>query len=302
MLYDNPALLDFSSTATNSSPDALLEELRVSYVQMQALCTTDVGLEMVDIRRGYDYLKSLVTKSREFVAGLKEQNEELHVPLIFKREMKLLTTVAGQNYMALRPIELYKPLGLNVTFLALTDVLVKYMPVFDKLEEEQFSALSKWITNLLTNPMEMAKLAPKSVLQIDSPDDIIKDFKQCFGGKDGVDRESFGALFGRVNDVSTVCDRVEKLTAVFNKKNYRRFNEHLEGVIKLVDELVESSKRDPEAFPVSKPVAEVFARTIYNLAQLVNCYSLYLTKLLALITALKDSGERMEEVLGIAKK
>lgn len=302
MFYNDLAQLDFASAAKNATPEELLEDLRVTHVQMQALCTADVGLEMVDIRRGYDYLKSLVTKSRAFVAGLKEQNEELHVPLIFKREMKLLTQVSGQNYMTLRPIELYKPLGMSVSFLTMTDVFLKYAQLFDNIEKEQFTNLSRWISNLLTNPQDMAKLAPKSVMQIDPPDDIIKDFKRCFEGKDGVDRDSFGALFARLNDVNEVCGRIEKLTTIFNKKNYTRFNEHLEGVIKLVDELVESSKREPENFPVSKPVAEAFATSIYNLAQLVNCYSLYLTKLLAVITALKDNGDRLEELISGTKK
>lgn len=291
-LLDKPSWDD-----TQLSQDALLADMKMTLRTMEVMCISEVGLEMINVKEGYTYLKSLATKAKSFVAGIKEQQESLFIPVVLKKDFGFDKVLGDNNYLTLKPIEIYKPLGLSGTFLELTTVFNKYTSLFEGIEANQFKTLSIWITNLLTNPQEMAKLTPKNILRFNHPDDVIKDFKPLFMAKEGVDVGNFGLLFKRNQDVTTVLEHLEKLTLIFNKKNYTRFNEQLEGVVKLIDELIENTKRDPETYPMSKPVAQEFAVTIYNLAQLVNCYSLYLTKLLATITAMRDNGKRLQEIM-----
>ena len=256
---------------------------------------SDVGLEFINLDRGMKYLKKLADKTKKLLALNKEQTKKLHLDRFHKDQTPLYDSIKDYSYLELKNVEIYKPVGLSCTLLELATLLDKYQDNGIRFDEVNLNPFNSWLIKLMNNPDDLSKLSAKDVLKFSKGDDIVKDFAKCFKGIDGVDRDKYHKLLKRNKDWDELSTIMDSLTELAEKKNLNDLDEALNNTVEMVNTFIDYVGND-SSLTISKPILKELSEAVYNLAQLSNVSSLYLTKMVSLVKSMQDNSKRLEEI------
>ena len=274
----------------------LLNDINHTLTYLKLEYHSETGLEFINLGRGLKYLKQLANKTKKFIDLNKKENEKLHLKVFDKQKYPLYELVKDTNFLELKDVAIYKPIGLSSTFLELVTLFDKYQDTGIRLDETHLKPFNVWLITLISNPDDLSKLTSKDILRFNKSQDIIDEFAKCFKGKDGLDSGRYGELLKRNKDWDEIENLTGTLTELAASKNMKTINESLDNAVTLVNDLIENIQTNT-TIDVSKVVLKELSESIYNLAQLSNISSLYLTKLTATVQALEDNHSRLQECL-----
>lgn len=253
-----------------------------------------IALEMINFNDAMKYLRTLTAKVGLVHKLTREKTEFAPTIEVYTaKQLAAQKTFLDVNFADVRKVQIYKPVGLSVTFLELIGWLKDYQELFAKLPETAMVPFIRYLRTTIEDPTELRGL-PKEMVKLDDPDAISKELGKMFRAPEGVDVGEMGQLLRRMRDIPEVHKGVEELTTRFNAVGRDDILNSIDVVLKTLDEMALMFKN--EGITPSKAFVSAVADHTTKLAKLAAGYSLYTGKLLALSEAMSDNVSRFKEI------
>lgn len=289
--FNSFGLEDDQTVKPQTTP--VVEEKKTELEQIQ------IASEAISVEAfaGFDALKSAIEKVPSLLSKVtgfisNKFTKDAEVKNIYNQ-----TTIGrisrSANYLAYSKMRVYKSVGQKVKTLKLVNVLnVGYDTVVFPFVKTELVNAERIIANLAANPHEMKSIRFSDIISktLDANyKQNVKDLSNCFDGKDTSSQEEFGKLYDRMVDFEEVAKTLTKLNEDVYKINIDDVMGLSERLIASFNVIVKSIETKEPGFEMSANVVKALAETCYQLAAMLEYYSVYLYKLRECTVAVKDT-------------
>lgn len=299
MSFDERSLAEQSDDFINITPitddecSERLEQMRNSAdaIALEAFA----GAE--SLKAAVEKLPALLTNVSDFIKNRfsKDSNVRgIHKP------PSILKMSKSNNYLVYSKMRVFKSVGQKAKMMELVTVLEEafYSVVLPSFKTE-LPAADVQLAKLATNPNELKSyrfdgFIPKRTMS--SYEESVKKIGACFDGKDTSHEAMFGDIYDRNADFEAVIDMVSKLneeTYKLNINDVLGLTERLNGSFSSIVRGIESNEPGYEVSPV---VVKHIADVCFQIASLLEFYTVYLFKLRECSTAVKDTVDCLKGV------
>lgn len=262
-----------------------IEELRVGAesISMELLATPE------GLKRGIVQVSTSLRNISGFITS--KFNKEAVAQNIFKGDT-IKKIGKAENYLQYSKIRVYKSVGQSCKTIELVNVMdesfkTTIMP-FIKLD---LPRIEKLFANLATNIEEMKSVRNADII---TPAFYAKYQANLamignkFNAKDTSATDTFGNLFERFADYEASCS----IVAEINDEIYKLNIDKVVGSVDRMDASVQTIIANLNSgYDVSPVVIKSLSESTYQLATLLEFYSLFLYKLREITVSLKDTGK-----------
>lgn len=250
---------------------------------------TEVGNEAIDPKVFLLHLRKITEKSTIIVKKLLE-NSNVAIEYTPKSNYALNQKVLKTPFLKACRNTIYVPLNFKGTMSEFTKLMKMHKK--DILHTQQCLLDANAVfSQYLTNPSLLAKLDPKSLPKLPSLKELPKDFAEFFKGKEGVDMLVMEEVYLSYNDFNTVTEDLESLSKDLQNIQLKEIKKKVDDFYDTLDMLM--SKLDNGEISVSKPVAKSMGELIYQMADWMAIFSLYITKMAATTRSHQDTAEKL---------
>ena len=288
---DNEFIDVASSDEVN--PEQQLEEIRVA---AEAI-STEAFAGLDSLKTAIEKVPALLSKVSGFITN--KFSKDVIAKGIYKPEV-IGRISRSSNYLAYSKMRVYKSVGQKCTTPHLVNVLneslTSTVSVFLKTELPRAESI---IANFAANPTEMKSVRYQDIISkaLDANYKAsVKSLADCFDGKDTSSEEEFGKLYERnadfehsVKELSRINDEVYKL----NMEDVLRLTDRLNGSFHIIVKAIDNQE---PGYDVSPNVVKTLADACYQIAALLEFYSVYLFKLRECTVAVKDTVDALKGV------
>lgn len=213
------------------------------------------------------------------------------------RTRKLLDT---RHYGQLKELGVFIPPGLRVTYLDYVLVLEEAQGICDDLLPKVLLPFDQWLAVGLTQPNTLnTARVPKTVpgVFLHDLDAMSKKIANCFTRNSTQSTTTFGAVAKRVSDYHLAIDKARSLQERQSKISVGELNRVTEEILDKLDRLIINTQQYPERYRLSGPMLDLLSHTSYAVAKELEFFSVYSYQLAAFLTALKDTEQRLFNIL-----
>lgn len=202
---------------------------------------------------------------------------------------------ANSNYLAYSKVRVFKSVGQKSKTIELVNVLRDgFDSVVYPFVKTDLVTAERTIAHFAANPFEMKSVRHQDIISktLDaSYKQNVKNLSACFDAKDTSSEAEFGVLYDRMADYQTVVKELSKLNEDVYKININDvlgLADRLNGSFSAIVNAIENSQ---PGYEVSPNTVKVLSETCYQLAALLEYYSVYLFKLRECTVAVKDTTD-----------
>lgn len=254
----------------------------------------EIALEVISFNDAVSYLKKLSSKVN-LVNRLTKERVEFSPTVDVVKASSLVPSkkIMATNFAELRTTHIYKPTGLSGYYADLFTWMENYQELFSTLPKNVIVPFTRYLQGVINEPSEVRGF-PSSFGKIEDPDAINKELGKLFKAPEGVDVGEMGKLLRRMKDIPENAERLEKLTTVFSAVGRDDILRSIDVTMVTLEDLMRVFNE--EELRPSKAFIAAVANHVTKLAKLSAAYSLYVGKLVATTSAMKDNVQRFKDI------
>ena len=200
------------------------------------------------------------------------------------------------TYADLMTTEIYKPVGLKVTFIEYLEKLGDSVSYSEQLISRTLIPFKEWVGSALGDPKLLKRVVGPEVYKPNELEKLTKQMSKCFNHKDRSDREKYKKLIGRNNDWTTVTDMFNNLNERQNQTGIKEVQNHTNELAHQLNVLQERIAEDSMTYAMSKNAIKDLAEAIEGTARAVSFFAYVGTRLSEFSVVLEDNLERLKQI------
>lgn len=281
------------SSPVELDPESQLEEIRVA---AEAI-STEAFAGLDSLKDAIEKVPALLSKVTGFITN--KFNRENVAKSIYKPHV-IGSLSRSANYLTYSKMRVYKSVGQKCTTAHLVSVLdqalASTISVFLKVELPHAESV---IAKFAADPMEMKSVRYQDIISKTLDGNYkasVKSLADCFDGKDTSSEEEFGKLYERnadfefaIKELSRINEEVYKM----NMDDVLRLTDRLNGSFHIIVSAIDN--REP-GYDISPNAIKTLADACYQIAALLEFYSVYLFKLRECTVAVKDTVDALKGI------
>jgi hypothetical protein len=267
--------------------------------QLQLQCQT-ISLEALDGPMG---LYNAIEKLPPFLADVKSffqkavAEPNIEIPSTYS---KLAKKIATARYTDLTMLRVYVPAGLTIPYLDYLESLTSAEETILKIPADVLNPFSFYLAQLLTNPGELSSQRPVSNVKGFHVPDVDALNKKIMKGVNGADKTSerpYGQMVKRNADWGQIEKMLEDLNHHMVAEDRKGVVAKVEEITSLVDTLIARIQNKEEGYDVSGQTVGALAKVCYEVAQVLESYSVYVYQLRLTTVAIEDTQQYLDKVI-----
>lgn len=267
-----------------------LKELQLEKAILDSNCIqTSAGLEAIDPKAFLKHLLKLTEKSGALVKFILN-NKDVTIDYININDFKLDPKVLATPYTRSSNNIVFIPPGL----VKLQSEFCEFLIANKKAMLETDSVLldaNTIFSEYTSKPEDLMKIDIKRIPQLENIGELPKEFGKFFSGSSDSDRMIMSSVYRSYTDYNLVSEQLSNLTKEFSNISLKDIKVRVDDVFSTLDYI--SDQIESKNIDVAKPTAKALGGLIYNLADWVATYSLYLTKLSSASIAHQDTTKKL---------
>ena len=271
--------------------------LRYNQVSAEALgfgfkqLTTDVARNLSSLLTG---ISSFVGESVKPLAA--------HLRFDFKGDDGVEKLLAKTNYIALSPVMIYVPAGMNVDMVSFLSTLEDTQDILGKLNEEVLKPSKLYFSNLLATPETMGSVRNDDMVRrvktyLDSLEKSSKETSKCYSKHNYANKREHGDVFKRNSDWKVACDKLTDITSSYNNFTPKQIWEEVNEICAVLDRLVIRMTQSPEVYKPTGITSGDLADLTFYVGKVIEFYAAYSYILQMTSAAMRDNVGIYKEVL-----
>lgn len=209
--------------------------------------------------------------------------------------------VAGADYIALREVEIYVPVGLRVSYLDYLDALQGGQLIADRLLEQTFEPACRYFALLCALPENLGSLSAQRhigdiALWEKERNEVKKELSKCFVQNDNTQTRRFGDQFERLADWKESMNKLADLNDRAAKARPDQIIKKVNELSEIIDRLIIGIRNKPDVFKMNGITAKGLAELTMDLAQITEFYASHRYLLQTLNAALADTAKKMDNM------
>lgn len=267
-----------------------LKGLKLDLSLLESHCLqTEAGLEAIDPKIFLSQLQKLTSNSTKLVKYILS-TRDVTIKYIPSVTFNLNKQVLKTPYATSARNVLFIPISFVGHISTFAEFLTSYKTMMLTTNQALVDA-NKVFSEYIVEPKNLSKLDPKRVPSLEKVKSLPKEFGEFFTGKDGNDRAVMEEIYQSYSNFNLASETISKLTETFNNVKLSDIKKNIDSFYETLS-LINSKLVSGETM-ISKPTAKAIGGLIYNIADWVSLYSLYLTKLNALSIAHHDNTKKL---------
>ncbi|AFI55347.1 hypothetical protein TSMG0064 [Halocynthia phage JM-2012] len=271
-----------------------LHELKHEQEILNSFCYQgEVGIEAINPKSFLRQLKRMSDKSSALVDKLLSRSE-VAIEYTGKSVYALDSKVLKSPFTTTSSNIIYVPVGFTGKMNDFVEFLFAHQDDMFRTGSVLNTA-NGIFSQYASKPDDLMKVDAKSIPELQTLKEIPSQFHDFFVGQEGNDRAVMLDVYRSYGDFNNVTEYLEKLTKKFSNIKLSEIRKSVNDFYETLDYI--TTQIDDGNVEVSKQTAKKIGSLIYNLADWVAVYSLYLTKLLSVVNAHKDSAEKLNDLV-----
>lgn len=243
-------------------------------------------------------LPGFVASVKDFISGILGAD----APLVstFSPDRQMNDTLRKHTYANLMYLKVYVPAGLKVTYLQYLSVLSKGQDVVDRMLNDTLAPAQVWIGHLLTDPSKLKSiLGDKSFKDIYFPDleKLKKANAACFDARSVHTTVSFDDALKSNREWDEVSRQLVNLQTRYNAVSRKAIIDATTDLVESFDKLLHHVETEPELYQMSGANLKALSEVAYQLAQIVEFYSVHSYQLMQLSNAIIDTQKHVVDTM-----
>jgi hypothetical protein len=193
------------------------------------------------------------------------------------RDKSIVSMLSTGSYVILSDKRIVVPVGFNTTLLKHLEKQIIIASAFDGMVENFLTPLERYIGLMLAEPSALASnrsndyLGGFKSIHVEKLKELYaKDFS-----KDRAERRPYGTLIERLGDWPAVIKTYNELVMKMQAVPRSAVQAKLDTIVPLIDLIVQRIEEDPSVYKASGVTTKTLSEFIYNLAQLIEFYSVF---------------------------
>lgn len=236
---------------------------------------------------------------KNFITNLTAE-EAPRLELVDSRKVEKL--LAKTNYATLRPVTVFTPVGLKVSYLEYIEALEEASAITTKLTSECLNPFNVWLAVQLSNPTALSSLRSG----LDIPGFVVHDISEvqrklgkCFSQGGVSSQYTYGQSVARNADWHACDVRINNLVTKHSSINPSEVVRLVQEVTANLDKLLLRLSEEPEIYKLSGVTLDTISKLCYTIGVEIEFFSVITYQLQAMQVAFADSCKRIETVLTI---
>lgn len=203
------------------------------------------------------------------------------------------------NYIKLSVVQVYRPVGLTVSYLEYMDTLEAAFDFTAEIEQDLIATIESTVMNYLNNPSTLtASTVPRSKNKYFTTkvDEFGVPIGECFDPKDRSDKYAYTQAFHRNADYDPAMARMNRLKTRVGAVSIDRLTKRIDNIFKMVDELAKNIRTIEHYKQMTKPVATRLAEDIACCAVWVEFFAVLLRQITVLNVAMQDTNKHLKKL------
>lgn len=281
-------LLDLSSTNTRPSLEAQWENI-------ERLCESNEGF-MGDLA---DAVRNFFGDAAAYLSNVFATDDSSDV-IRFSVDRNVITAVGKADPATLKGITLRQPAGIKVSIDDWADTVKDTQAIVSTLDKNVLTPTLKMLAILISSPETLAaRNANIASYKIQIPD--LGKVKQNLakGRKDGSDknRAEFFELYKTSRDYSGVEYGFAETVKEYSKLARKDVKQAANRIAEIVDKIVYKINDPDDPTEMSKQMADMLSKIVYDVAQCVELYSVHSFNMIDLDASLSDNQVTLKKAL-----
>jgi len=242
-----------------------------------------VGNESISPQTFVSVLTTLNQRSRAVINKLLDDNP-VHVKARRLEEYDLGDSGDLVNWMDMGKTHGFKVVGSSSSNYELAEFLLSIKEDMTQCGIALKTA-NATLSGYIMNPDGLSKFSGVTAVNSDRIKTLLDEFKKHFDGTEGLDRHLLRELYPSYKGYNKTSSHIVSLTEEFDDAGIEDMKRQLDALDDTLKNLIETIK----AHSLGKEAAKRIGSTVYNLADWVAIYSMYLAKLISLEKAHRDN-------------
>ncbi len=299
-LWDDLAIKVEENTGVIISGESLMDNkvvIRYNQVTLEAAQFSVLKLTTEVAKNLQTYLVGIT----DFIVN-KQQQIAGGVRFDFANNTSTTKLVEKANYIAITPIEIYVPSGMNSNMVVYLKTLKETQGFLASLKESVITPAKAYFEKLLGTPEVMSTVLTETLT------DSIKAYKAglekttyataaCYSKHGGGNKRRHGDVFKRNAEWSESCSLLEDINGGFNRYSPSMLSNDVQDICGVLDRLALRMKQSPETYLPTGIVSNDIADITLLLGQIVEIYAAFTFILQSANAAMKDNQLKYNEVL-----
>lgn len=291
MSFDETVLENDQEIETNIATSVKLDhtqDLNVLQIGAEA-----ISLEFMATPEGFKTaIQNISTQLSNISGFIRNKFSRDHLPQnIFKND-QIKRAGSEKNYLVYSKMRVYKSVGQVCKTVDLVRVMSSiFSSTILPFIKEDLPRIEVMLANLATNKDELRSVRHGDIISktfYSTYESNLKALSVCFNAKDGGASAQFGDLFERYADYETSCNDINEISDSLYKLNIDKVIHYTDKMDSSVQIIIQNINNGYEISPI---VIKALADSTYQLAMLLEFYSIYLYKLREINVSLRDTGK-----------
>lgn len=203
------------------------------------------------------------------------------------------------NYIKLSAVQVYRPVGLTVSYAEYLDELEQAFDFVEDINDELLGTVEGTLMNYLNNPsMLTASAVPRSKNKyfVQSIETFAEPIGKCFDAHSKSDKYQYNEAFRRNADYNDACQRMNRLGSRVKAANLSAIKNKTTNIFKMVDQLAEQIRKIDHYKQMTRPVATRLGEDISTCAKWVEFYGVLLRQIHVLEVAMDDTNKHLKKL------
>lgn len=273
----------------------LIDELKAHGLEtgLRVSPETQVGTEMISfqaLRTHFEKANNIALK----VLGYFANPEDYRIVSLSLRDITLNKNLVNDGYIALKDIEVFKASGFIGNVRPFVGLLEKNTEQVKSINPG-LVLFEKTLGEFVMNPETLSKtFTGLHGSKLPSGTKFLDELRDYFVGKSGIDTAPLKALYRNLGEVIDSGKILLELTQKFNSENVRDIKDRGDNLYRTLD-YMEDALADKN-LEMSDDWRKAIGKELYTITEWLAIYSLYLTKLIAVSVAHRDSVLKLNQI------
>lgn len=255
------------------------------------------SLEKFDSRSSIPLLSKVVSTLSSVKNNFdKWLNKYDYIQKVEINKRKLEKKLDNYNYLDLKEVSVYKPIGLTVPFIKLLETIENIQEQLLDIEQRLIRPYMLWSGQILNNPEKLQRLSVNEVITFLDTKTYNKLLDSLFDPNDVNSLEKFGKLFESNTQALEVLDRANQIIMNQNQLPPKKLLKTVDEASKRTEMLIRRCQFAKDSPLCSAASKKVIADVLYDMGVEVTLYSRLSYNIISTQVALTDSFDKIIEL------